>query len=162
MYANAFALTSFQLSKNGTAPSSFEKRSQSADFFPVADGCDSKGDPEGGCVSTTSHSFYSTYDTPVGVDYVSISIKNSDDSEIYSERKPVRYYKIYSKSDMNCRTDVEDSDSDSCYKKCINMNGEYNDYQVECKVSYVLTGFCLRVSETTNGYSIDRNSYRFD
>ena len=162
VYANTFALTSFVVTKEDGSTSPFEKRSQSADFFPVADGCDSKGDPEGGCVSTTSHSFYSTYDTPVGVDYVSISIKNSENSDIYSERKPVRYYKIYSRSDMNCRTDVEDSESESCYKKCINMNGEYNDYTVECKVSYVLTRFCIRVSESTNGYSIDRNSYTFD
>ena len=150
MYSNAFSLTSFQLVKNGSSPSSFEKRTQSTKFFPVADGCDSKGDPEGGCVSTTSHSFYSTYDTPTGVDYVSISIKNSDNTEIYN---------VYSRSDMSCRTDVEDSDSESCYKKCINMNGEYNDYKVECKVSYVLTSFCIRVSESSNSYSTDTNSY---
>ena len=146
------------MAKN-TSTSQFEKRSQSAALFPVADGCDSKGDPEGGCVSTTSHSFYSTYDTPTGVDYVSISIKNSDNSEIYSARKPVRYYEVHSRSDMNCRTDVADSESESCYKKYINMNGEYNDYKAECRVSFVLTSFCLRVSESTNGYSIDKNSY---
>ena len=158
VYSSRFALTSFELTKEGGS-SSFEKRSQSTKFFPVADGCDSKGDPEGGCVSTTSHSFYSTYDTPTGVDYVSISIKNSDNSEIYTRNEPVRYFKVYSRSDMNCRTDVEDSDSESCYKKCINMNGEYNDYKVECKVSYVLTSFCIRVSESSNSYSVDKNSY---
>lgn len=158
MYSNAFAQTSFELTKGDESPTPLEKRSQSADFFPVADGCDSKGDPEGGCVSTISYSFYSTYNTPTGVDYVSISIKNSDNSDIYSENKPVRYFKVYSRSDMNCRTDVEDSESESCYKKCINMNGEYNDYTAECRVSYVLTGFCIRVNENTNGYSIDNNS----
>lgn len=159
VYSNAFSLTSFQLVKNGSSPSSFEKRTQSTKFFPVADGCDSKGDPEGGCVSTTSHSFYSTYDTPTGVNYMYFSIKNSDNTEIYTEKKPVRYYNVYSRSDMSCRTDVEDSDSESCYKKCINMDGQYNDYKAECKVSYVLTSFCIRVSESSNSYSTDTNSY---
>ena len=89
MYSSRFALTSFELTKEGGS-SSFAKRSQSTKFFPVADGCDSKGDPEGGCVSTTSHSFYSTYDTPTGVNYMYFSIKNSDNTEIYTEKKPVR------------------------------------------------------------------------
>lgn len=151
-YASLFKDASFLL--NDMTPMNLTTRSSK--YFPVADACSSDGDPEGGCVSTVSYSFHSTLSI-VG-DSVSVSIRNSNDSILYSDTKDAGYFVVYDQNDMNCDPDEDDSESSSCYRKCISMNGEYDDWSVTCKVAYSLVGICIRVVNGESAYELSRNS----
>ena len=144
-YASLFQSASFSLDGN-----SMSLTSKSSQYFPVADACSSSGDPEGGCISTDSHSFQSTMS--ISGDFVSVNILNSDGSTLYSDTRDAGYFVVYDPNDMNCDTDASDSDSDSCYRKCVSMNGEYNDWTGECRVAYSLVGICVRVENDDPTY----------
>ena len=132
-YASLFQSASFSLDGN-----SMSLTSKSSQYFPVADACSSSGDPEGGCISTVSHSFQSTMS--ISGDFVSVNILNSDGSTLYSDTRDAGYFVVY------------DPDSDSCYRKCVSMNGEYNDWTGECRVAYSLVGICVRVENDDPTY----------
>lgn len=144
-YASLFQQASFSLADN-----SMKLKSKSSEYFPVADACSSSGDPEGGCIPTVSHSFLETMS--ITGDSVFVNISNSDGSSLFMDTKDAGYFVIYDQYDMNCKTDVSDSDSDSCYHKCMSMNGEYNDWRGECKVAYSLVGICIRVEKNDRTY----------
>ena len=137
-YASLFQSASFSLDGN-----SMSLTSKSSQYFPVADACSSSGDPEGGCISTVSHSFQSTMS--ISGDFVSVNILNSDGSTLYSDTRDAGYFVVYDPNDMNCDTDASDSDSDSCYRKCVSMNGEYNDWTGECRVAYYIFWIFFRL-----------------
>lgn len=105
-------------------------------------------------MTAESISYHSSL-TLTGQDSVSVDIRGADGVPIWQETGVTGYYLIYSRSEMNCDPYEDDSESNSCYRKCVNRGGEYDDYTQECKIAYSLVRICLRVDGANNTFVPD-------
>ena len=147
-YKLSFMDASFQIN---SAPALVNK--VTGPYFPVFDSC-VKESEEGHCMAAESISYYSSL-TLTGQDSVSVDIRGADGVPIWQETGATGYYLIYSRSEMNCDPYADDDESNSCYRKCLNKGGEYDDYNQECKIAYSLVRICLRVDGANNTFVPD-------
>lgn len=121
--------------------------SPEVDFYPLADSCKKEGDPEGGCMFSSSV-YYAT-NISLAQDVVKVNLYTSNYTLLVSDEIPTAYSRQYTMSLLDCW------DVYTCVEVCARRGGEWNYIINECIVSYSLTSVCYRVSLTDSSAVLD-------
>ena len=121
------------------------------DYYPLADSCEKEGDPEGGCMFSSSM-YYAT-NISLAQDVVKVNLYTSNYTLLVSDEIPTEYSRQYTMNLLDCW------DVYTCVEACARRDGNWNYVIDECIVSYSLTSICYRVSLTDSTAVLDTSEW---
>ena len=122
---------------------SFESRPT----YPVADTCNKKRDPEGGCLYPPAQYYMANFYTP-NVQQIMVTLMDMAGNTIISKTYELQYYKTYTASNLGCSDDYS-----QCQSKCYDKGGVWS-YNY-CYVYYTLSDICFRISKNNDKWTVD-------
>ena len=122
-------------------------------YYPVADSCTKAGDPEEGCVFSTSTYFTTNISIPTNV--LNITLYTVNHTLILSESIPLSSSKRLNQKVLDCW------DVNTCTEYCKKRDGVWDYMSGECVITFFLTSICYRIALTEDSAVIDRSEYVF-